>query len=49
VSVEGRQEHSDGTVRPLDRADLIAPLDGALRGLSVAVPLVAIAMLAVRL
>jgi hypothetical protein len=49
VSLEGRQELSDGTVRSLDRADLIAPLDGALRGLSVAVPLIAVAMLAFRL
>jgi hypothetical protein len=47
-SLEGRQVLSDGTERALDRADLIAPLDGALRGLSVAVPLLAIAMLAVR-
>jgi hypothetical protein len=36
-------------VRKLDRADLIAPLDGALRALSIAVPLLAVAAVALRL
>ena len=49
VSVEGRQQLADGSVRELSAADLAAPLDGALRALSLAVPLLAIAALAVRL
>jgi hypothetical protein len=48
LAVEGEQRLSDGTVRQLNRADLTAPLDGALRGLAVAVPLLAIAALALR-
>jgi hypothetical protein len=49
VAVEGEQRLSDGTVRQLDRAGLAAPLDGALLGLSIAVPLLAVAVLALRL
>ncbi|HEY8815148.1 MAG TPA: hypothetical protein VIP57_08600 [Candidatus Dormibacteraeota bacterium] len=49
VAVKGEQHLTDGTVRQLDRGDLAAPLDGALRGLSVAVPLLAVAMIALRL
>jgi hypothetical protein len=49
VAVEGEQRLSDGTIRQLDREVLTAPLDGALRGLSIAVPLLAVAMIAVRL
>ena len=49
LAVEGEQRLADGTVRRLDRADLIAPLDGALKALSVAVPLLAIAAVALRL
>lgn len=49
TAIEGEQHLTDGTVRQLDRADLAAPLDGALRGLSVAVPLLAISALALRL
>jgi hypothetical protein len=49
ASVAGEQRLSDGTVRQLDRAVLTAPLDGALRGLSVAVPLLAVATVALRL
>jgi hypothetical protein len=48
-SVEGEQRLSDGTVRRLDRRSLTAPLDGALLGLSVAVPLLAVAALALRI
>jgi hypothetical protein len=48
-SLEGEQVLSDGTVRSLDRTDLIAPLDAGLRGLSVAVPLLALAMVILRL
>jgi hypothetical protein len=47
-SVSGEQRLSDGTSRPLDRAGLAAPLDGALRALSIAVPLLAIAAVALR-
>lgn len=49
AAVEGRQLLNDGTERVLDRAALTAPLDAALRGLSVAVPLLASALLALRL
>jgi hypothetical protein len=47
-AVSGEQRFSDGTSRPLDRAGLAAPLDGALRALSIAVPLLAIAAVALR-
>ena len=49
VSVEGEQRLADGSVRQLDRESITAPLDGALRGLSIAVPLLAVAALALRL
>jgi hypothetical protein len=48
-SVSGEQRLADGSAKRLDRAVLIAPLDGALRGLSVAVPLLAIAAITLRL
>ena len=48
-AVSGEQRLADGTTRPLDRAALVAPLDGALRALSVAVPLLAIAAVALRI
>ena len=47
-AVTGEQRLSDGTSRRLDRASLAAPLDGALRALSIAVPLLAIAAIALR-
>jgi hypothetical protein len=47
-SVKGEQRLSDGTVRRLDRASLTAPLDAGLLGLSVAVPLLAVAAVALR-
>jgi hypothetical protein len=47
-AVSGEQRLSDGTSRRLDRASLAAPLDGALRALSIAVPLLAIAAVALR-
>jgi hypothetical protein len=47
-AVTGEQRLSDGTSRRLDRAGLAAPLDGALRSLSIAVPLLAIAAIALR-
>jgi hypothetical protein len=49
VSVEGEQRLADGSVRRLDRDTLTAPLDAALLGLSIAVPLLAVAMLALRI
>jgi hypothetical protein len=49
VSVQGEQRLADGSVRELDRATLTAPLDGALLGLSIAVPLLAIAAVALRI
>lgn len=47
-AVSGEQRLSDGTSRRLDRASLAAPLDGALRALSIAVPMLAIAAVALR-
>jgi hypothetical protein len=49
VELTGTQRLADGTVRELTREDLAAPLDGALRALAVAVPLVAIGLLAARI
>jgi len=49
LAVEGEQRLADGTTRQLNRANLAAPLDAALMGLSVAVPLLAIATIAWRL
>lgn len=43
--VAGSVQRRDGEVAPLDRAVLLAPLEGALRALSWAVPLVAVAVL----
>jgi len=40
---------SDGSVRALDRDSLTMPLDAGLRGLSVAVPLLAVAALVLRI
>ena len=48
VAVEGEQRLADGTVRQLSAAGLSAPLDGALKALSVAVPLLAVALVAIR-
>jgi hypothetical protein len=48
-SVSGEQRLRDGTARPIGAETLIAPLDGALRALSVSVPLLAVAMVSVRL
>jgi hypothetical protein len=47
-SVSGEHRLADGTSRRLDRAGLAAPLEGALRALSVAVPLLAVAAVALR-
>jgi hypothetical protein len=49
LAVEGVQRMTDGTVRRLERGDLTKPLDGALLGLSIAVPLLAVAGLALRI
>ncbi|HEY2479347.1 MAG TPA: hypothetical protein VGI17_11545 [Solirubrobacterales bacterium] len=49
VAVEGEQRLADGTVRQIDRDLMTGPLDGGLRGLSLAVPLLAFAALVVRL
>jgi hypothetical protein len=43
--VAGSVQRNDGAVVDLDRAALLAPLEGALRALSWAVPLVALAVL----
>ena len=48
-SVHGEQRLRDRSVREVSTATLIAPLDGALRALSTALPLLAGAMLAIRL
>jgi hypothetical protein len=49
VSVEGTQVMTDGSVRELRREDITEPLDGALLGLSIAVPLLAVAAVALRI
>lgn len=49
VSVEGMQRLEDGTTRELTAARLSAPLDGALKALSAAVVLLAVAAVAIRL
>lgn len=48
VSVEGEQRLADGTVIELSRSRLSAPLDGALRALSLATVLLAVGLLAAR-
>jgi hypothetical protein len=48
-SLEGTQVMSDGSVRQLRREDITAPLDAALRWLAMGVPLVALAMILLRL
>jgi hypothetical protein len=48
VALEGEQRLADGTVKPLSRDGLARPLDGALKALSLAVPLLAVALLAIR-
>jgi hypothetical protein len=48
-SLRGEQLMDDGTSRRLDVAAVAAPLDAALRALSVALPLLGVALVAVRL
>jgi hypothetical protein len=48
VALDGEQRLADGTVKRLSRDGLSAPLDGALKALSVAVPLLAVALVAIR-
>lgn len=49
ASVSGEQRLTDGTTIDLSRSVLLAPLDGALRAASVAIPLLAAGLLAARL
>jgi hypothetical protein len=48
VSVSGEQRLEDGTVIPLTAADIAAPLDWSLRGLSWAVVVLAIGLVLIR-
>jgi hypothetical protein len=48
VALDGEQRLADGTIKRLSRDGLSAPLDGALKALSIAVPLLAVALLAIR-
>jgi F0F1-type ATP synthase membrane subunit c/vacuolar-type H+-ATPase subunit K len=48
AEVSGTVTRADGHVEPLDRATLLTPLEGALRALSWAVPVVALAALLAR-
>jgi hypothetical protein len=48
VAVSGEQRLDDGSVVELDAQALAAPLDGALRALSVALPALAVALVAIR-
>jgi hypothetical protein len=47
-NVQGEVTMSDGTWRQLDRAALLAPLEAALKTLSITVPMLALALLAAR-
>lgn len=47
-TVSGTIELADGTTQPVDRATMLAPLDGALKLLSLAVPALAAALLLAR-
>jgi hypothetical protein len=49
AEVSGTQTLLDGTTRELRREDLIAPLDGALRALAFAAPLLAVGLIVLRL
>jgi len=49
VSVSGRQRLDDGTTRELTAARIAAPLDAALRAISVGLVLLAAALVAIRL
>jgi hypothetical protein len=49
VAVSGEQRLADGTTRELTVSRLAAPLDGALAALSVALPALAAALIAIRL
>lgn len=49
IAARGEVRLADGTTRSLDAKSLSAPLDGALRALSVAVPLLACAAVALRI
>lgn len=49
VAVHGEQRLADGTIRELSVASLTGPLDGALRSISLALPLLATGLVAVRL
>jgi hypothetical protein len=49
VSVSGEQRLVDGTVRQLTPARIAAPLDGALKAMSVSLVLLAVALVAIRL
>jgi hypothetical protein len=49
ASVRGQHRLVDGSVRELSAAAVAAPLEGALRALSFAVPLLAVGLVAVRL
>jgi hypothetical protein len=47
--VTGSLTRVDGTIEPLDRSVLLVPLEGALRALSWAIPVIAVATLLARL
>ena len=49
ASLRGEQVRSDGEIRRLSIATVAAPLDGALRALSIALPLMAVGLVVVRL
>ena len=49
ASLRGEQVRRDGEIRRLSIAAVAAPLDGALRALSIALPLLAVALVVVRL
>ena len=48
ATVDGAITLSDGSLRPLDRAALLAPLEAALKTLAITMPIIAIALLFAR-
>jgi hypothetical protein len=46
--VEGTITMPDGSLRPLEKAELLAPLEAALKTLSITMPVLAVALILAR-